>query len=199
MTDRNSDSHPHSSAVTVPEPIFQAFSSSAETTFRELVQLETTIVPVTLAAADDLISFCDNEATPTDRDRVLIVAKLELQQLTTGMLNLVATTGTLRRLAQRYLPPESTISEEILEDIAAEFSNVIAGQAKTALKGTAFHFQLSTPSAKMNSNCGEIWQAVQSQHATAPSTAPASPVPALLVQSELGNFLLLIRLTPSER
>ncbi|MFM8251031.1 MAG: hypothetical protein ACKOBW_05460, partial [Planctomycetota bacterium] len=85
MTDRNSDSHPHSSAVTVPEPIFQAFSSSAETTFRELVQLETTIVPVTLAAADDLISFCDNEATPTDRDRVLIVAKLELQQLTTGM------------------------------------------------------------------------------------------------------------------
>ena len=31
------------------------------------------------------------------------------------------------------------------DDAAGEFANVIAGQAKTMLKGTVYHFNLSTP------------------------------------------------------
>lgn len=199
MTAPNPDAQLPTSDRSIPEPVYQAFASSAETTFRELVQLETTVVPVTLATPDDLDSVIQDHGTPSDRDRVLIRAVLELQQPTAGLLNLVATTRTLRLLAQHYLPPESTISEEIIEDIAAEFANVIAGQAKTALKGTAFHFQLSTPTAQMNSDRAQIWKDLMSEFTVASATATPATISALLVQSELGSFLLTIRLTPCEQ
>jgi len=73
-----------------------------------------------------------------------IVATISLRRSPPGLLALALAAETLEALARRYLPDEPP-SDELLHDAAGEFANVIAGQLKTSLKGTPFHFDLSTP------------------------------------------------------
>lgn len=74
-----------------------------------------------------------------------VFASIELRRPVPGRVLVAFPEGVLRALAERYLPAEALAAPGILEDTAGEFANVIAGQAKTALKGTAYHFLLSTP------------------------------------------------------
>ena len=73
-----------------------------------------------------------------------VVATISLRRSPPGSLALALAPKTLATLARRYLPEEPP-SDELLRDAAGEFANVIAGQLKTSLKGTSFHFDLSTP------------------------------------------------------
>jgi CheY-specific phosphatase CheX len=68
-----------------------------------------------------------------------------------GTLALVLASDTAANLAARYLPTGTALSSEIIDDVAGEFANVIAGQAKTILKGTPYRFHLSTPEVKRTS------------------------------------------------
>lgn len=75
----------------------------------------------------------------------VIIATIELMREPPGRFSLVVSASTAARLAARYLPAGNAISAEMVDDVVGEFANVIAGQAKTMLKGTPYHFKLSTP------------------------------------------------------
>jgi CheY-specific phosphatase CheX len=74
-----------------------------------------------------------------------VIATIVLMRDPPGSLSLVLPRETAARLASRYLPPGTAIATELIDDVAGEFANVIAGQAKTMLKGSVYHFFLSTP------------------------------------------------------
>jgi CheY-specific phosphatase CheX len=74
-----------------------------------------------------------------------VFASITLRRPTPGRLTLAFPLAALEALAGRYLPAGVALSPEIVDDTAGEFANVIAGQAKTMLKGTPYHFTLSTP------------------------------------------------------
>jgi hypothetical protein len=81
---------------------------------------------------------------PGDGASVEIVATIALKRTPPGTLSLVFPPAVLDALARRYLPDEPP-SDELFRDAAGEFANVVAGQLKTCLKGTPYHFDLSTP------------------------------------------------------
>ena len=58
---------------------------------------------------------------------------------------------------RRYLPEGTALTDEMIDDVAGEFANVIAGQAKTILKGTPYHFTLSTPVVTRAASLAHIW------------------------------------------
>jgi CheY-specific phosphatase CheX len=60
-------------------------------------------------------------------------------------MTLVLAPKTARRLAESYLPAGAELTDEIIDDVGAELVNVIAGQAKTILKETPYHYTLSIP------------------------------------------------------
>lgn len=111
--------------------VSEAFASAAIAALAELTQLEATIAP-----APDLRSSALRE---------LIAATMTLGRPIPGMMTLVLSEETASLLASRYLPPAAELTDEIVNDVAGEMANVIAGQAKTILKGTPYHFTLSPP------------------------------------------------------
>jgi chemotaxis protein CheX len=74
-----------------------------------------------------------------------LFASLKLDKQPPGELLLVMPTAVLEELARRYLGEEEPATPELLDDVAGEFANVIAGQAKTMLQGTPYHYTISTP------------------------------------------------------
>jgi CheY-specific phosphatase CheX len=83
-----------------------------------------------------------------------------------------------RRLAEGYLPAGTELTEEIINDVAGELANVIAGQAKTILKGTRYHFTLSIPVVSRGAGCRQ------------------SPGVAIALAVDTTLLLLLVDLSP---
>ncbi|MFO0803210.1 MAG: chemotaxis protein CheX [Gemmataceae bacterium] len=105
--------------------IEEAAAAAVQTAFEELCQ--TPVVPAEAVAPAGAV-----------------VATIGLKRTPPGVLCLAFAPAALEALARRYLPEEPP-SEDLWRDAAGEFANVIAGQLKTCLKGTPFHFDLSTP------------------------------------------------------
>jgi chemotaxis protein CheX len=111
--------------------VADAVTAATVTAFMELTGTEVT--PGDLAGASP---------APPSAD---VCAAIELRRQLPGLLVCGFPLAALEALARRYLPPRVTLTPDILDDAAGEFANVIAGQAKTMLKGTPYHYSLSTP------------------------------------------------------
>jgi CheY-specific phosphatase CheX len=147
-----------------PPEVSAAFRLAAITALQELVQME---------ALDDSAS-AESDPGP------VVIARIELLHEPPGKFLLVLSPSFAAILAARYLPAGAEISAEIVDDVAGEFANVIAGQAKTMLKGTPYHFKQTTPTVKRVASLGEH---VANQ-----------PAAAIRLCTESGEVLLLITL-----
>lgn len=114
----------------LPAEVIEAFSTAAVTALREMTQFEALSVP---------------QDTTSKLDDNLVVAVMRLLRSVPGNFALVMTVDTAERLTKRYLPVGTELTEELVNDVVGEFANVMAGQAKTILKGTPYHFLLSQP------------------------------------------------------
>jgi chemotaxis protein CheX len=108
-----------------------AFTAATVTAFQELTDTE-------VLCREPAVS----SPTPPAAD---ICAAIELRRHPPGLLACAFPAAVVEALARRYLPPGVALTPDLLDDAAGEFANVIAGQAKSMLKGTPFHFALSTP------------------------------------------------------
>ncbi|MFM8270963.1 MAG: chemotaxis protein CheX [Gemmata sp.] len=118
--------HPPGAAL-----VIEAFSAATVTAFEELCR-----TPVTPGAP------------AVGRSRPLpnvVTAEIDLRRAAPGRLVVAFPRPVLHALAARFLPDDVSVTPDIADDAAGEFANVIAGQAKTMLKGTVYHFNLSTP------------------------------------------------------
>ncbi|MFN0017956.1 MAG: chemotaxis protein CheX [Pirellulaceae bacterium] len=114
-----------------PPEVVEAFTSAAITTLQELIQLE---------------AFAETtDPAVTDFAGEVVLATVRLERSNPGMMTLVIEGEVAWQLASRYLPARSQLNKEIIDDVVGEFANVIAGQAKTILKGTPYHFLMSIP------------------------------------------------------
>lgn len=157
--------HP-SNALSAPE-VVAAFTSAAITALEELTQFPAVAEPP--------------EGEPHTAEQVLATVRLLRQA--PGAMTLALAKDAAACLAARYLPSESVLSDELIEDVAGEFANVIAGQAKTMLKGTPFHFALSPPFVVRSSSI-------------APASAPPPAKQIAAIAFEQGRLLLFVDLPP---
>jgi chemotaxis protein CheX len=75
-----------------------------------------------------------------------ISAVLELQSTRTGSLVLTFPDPTASALASRILTGVTGVVDAgLIRDCVGEIANVVAGQAKAMLAGTAFHFTFAVP------------------------------------------------------
>jgi CheY-specific phosphatase CheX len=153
----------------VPSEVVDAFQSAAITALQELTQIE--------AYPDPTAS----QMEPSSGQVVL--AAIRLLRPVPGTMTLVLAADTASQLAARYLPHGTRCSDDMIDDVAGEFANVIAGQAKTILKGSRYHFTMSTP-------------VVTRPESRAPSPVAADVKIAASLISELGRVLLLVDLLP---
>jgi len=119
----------HTDKVVLPDEVADAFRSSAVTTLCELTQFESIVEKNPQAIS------LENH----------IVAVVRLMRHVPGKLILALLPQAAAELAERYLPDSTELTDEMIDDVMGEFANVIAGQAKTILKGTPYHFTLSIP------------------------------------------------------
>jgi CheY-specific phosphatase CheX len=149
---------------TLPPEVHEAFTSAAITTLQELVQVQV---------------FSDDPLRQTESitSGPVVIATIRLVRDPPGSMSLVLTADTAAKLAARYLPMGVVPTAEIIDDVAGEFANVIAGQAKTMLKGTHYHFNLSMPTVL---RADDGW------------CQPATPIPIVTLgfNCEFGEFLL---------
>jgi CheY-specific phosphatase CheX len=117
-------------AKPIPLEMVEAFVAATTTAFQELANTD---VAVREPRAVDRNLTCDVRAT------------VVLRHDPPGQLTLSFPLPVLEALVRRYLDGAESPTPELLDDAAGEFANVIAGQAKTALKGTPDHYWLSTP------------------------------------------------------
>jgi CheY-specific phosphatase CheX len=131
-----SDSPP---IAALPSEVREAFTSSIITAIQELMQLDVQPVhpPESFATAP---GGC-------------LVATMRLARPRPGTMSLTLPAHVARRLAEAYLPQGTEMTEEIIGDVAGELANVIAGQAKTILKDTPYHFKLSLPDVAPAARC----------------------------------------------
>jgi CheY-specific phosphatase CheX len=148
---------------TLPPEVAEAFTMAAITTLNELAQLE---------------AIPDTAESPIRGP--LVIATISLLRDPPGSMSLILATDTAAALSSRYLPLGTSLTPDMIDDVAGEFANVIAGQAKTMLKGTPYHFNLSTPSVTRM----EAWG----------GTMPVADFRARLV-SECGEILLLAKVS----
>ena len=140
--------------------------------------------------ARDAIAFSSSEQrSPTTSanpslDQPLIIATIQLAREVPGYFFLLLSTRTAEQLAARYLGPDIDLSPELIDDLAGEMANVIAGQAKTMLKGTPYHFHMTTPTIRRNT-----------ARQFALQVAHTLPRP-LCVVCEAGPLYLHVQLTP---
>jgi CheY-specific phosphatase CheX len=114
-----------------PREVVEAFTSAAIIALQELTQCESLVEELHTVTALEMSN--------------LVAATVRLVRRVPGKMSLVLTEESASRLAARYLPQETLLTAEIIDDVTGELANVIAGQAKTILKGTPYHFKLSTP------------------------------------------------------
>lgn len=84
------------------------------------------------------------DGPPPAFDRT-VAAHLPLKGDPPGVVVLELPAALADTLAGRYLTPNIVLTPDLVTDTVGEFVNVIAGQVKTSLKGTARHFHLATP------------------------------------------------------
>ncbi len=116
---------------TVPAEVLEAFTAATLTAFEELTR-----TPLAPGEPDG-----DWTGPPAD----WVVAEIALLRTVEGRLWLAFPRPVLETLAGRFLAHEPQPSPDLVEDAAGEFANVIAGQTKTMLQGTPYHFNISTP------------------------------------------------------
>jgi CheY-specific phosphatase CheX len=119
------------STTDLPPEVREAFVSSTVTALQELAQLE---AEADGAAAHD-VAFAETG----------VIAVVRLLRPSPGTMTLILPADVARSIAARYLPSGTELTDEIVGDVAGELANVIAGQTKTMLKGTPYHFALSIP------------------------------------------------------
>ena len=156
------------SMATLPHKVVNAFSAAAMTALQELIQVE--------AVADP-----DLQDPLAASPESFVSASLTLMRIIPGTMSLVLSEQTASRLAALYLPEGTVLNREIIDDVAGEFANVIAGQAKTVLKGTPRHYTISTPVVTRAASVNQL------------SCAVAALLAASL-QSQLGRILLFVSL-----
>lgn len=153
----------------LPAEVIDAFTSAAMTALQELARIE--------AFSEPGQSIAEIAPGPA------VSATIRLLRHVPGTMTLVMMTDVAAQLAARYLPEGTGLSEEMIDDVAGEFANVIAGQAKTILKGTSYHFTMSTPVVVRVASFAQL-----------PQVAETSIVSTLI--SELGQVLVLVNLPP---
>lgn len=164
-TDRPPDARAPDIAV---EGVVEVFTAATVTAFEELCQ--TPVVPG------------EPYLTHTGSTAVRVAAEITLRRAVPGRLIIDFPRPVLEALVGRYIPSGERITPDIADDAAGEFANVIAGQAKTMLKGTHYHFTLSTP------RVGQI----------VPTPAEGTEFLVLPFDSEAGTFTLRVHLPPCE-
>ena len=160
----------HANAPDMPAAVVEAFTAATITAFEELTQLFISAGQPFMAGGDP-VGFG-------------VIAVIKLRKVTPGRLTLAFPQVVLAAIARRYLPADIELSQEIIEDTAGEFANVIAGQAKTALKGSPYHFGLSTPVVSHGSSDHRSIHGI-------PSFARA-------FSTEVGTFVLCVQLSPGD-
>jgi CheY-specific phosphatase CheX len=121
----------HHPIPTLSPEVLEAFASAAVIALQELAHCE--------------VLRDDQEANPRSFPDHALIAQVRLQRDLPVTLTLVVPEEVALQLAQSYLPAGAPLTCEIIDDVVGEFANVIAGQAKTILKGTPYHFALSLP------------------------------------------------------
>ena len=152
-----------------PPEVVEAFTSAAITALQELTQFEPLFEQVPAVAALEMSN--------------VVAATVQLVRKVPGKMTLVLTEETASRLAARYLPKETLLTAEIVDDVTGEIANVIAGQAKTILKGTFYHFKMSTPCVARVSSFSQLLEVAE-------GTLVAS------LRFDAGRLLLLVDLSP---
>jgi CheY-specific phosphatase CheX len=172
-----------------PAEVVDAFQSAALTVLQELTQIEALPEQVSLA----LGSMPSGE---------VVLAAIRLLRQRPGTFTLVLTTDTASQLAARYLPEGTQLTEEMIDDVAGEFANVIAGQAKTILKGTLYHFTMSTPVVTRPERLtpSPVLASQPLSPAPHPGEGPGrgvvKPLLVTSLTSEVGRVVLLLDLPP---
>lgn len=115
----------------MPAEVIEALVGATTVAMEELCQ--TPVIPGAAYRAGSL---------PSDAE---LVATIELKRAVPGWLAVGFPRTTARTLAQRYLSDSPQPDDGLMLDAVGEFANVIAGQIKTMLKGTPYHFRLTTP------------------------------------------------------
>ncbi len=110
--------------------VVEAFTTAVKTTFEQL----TNTTFEALEGPNAVDSSADHYS-----------AYLELQRTKPGVLAIAMPPSLLVTLAGRYVPASVEVTTDMQEDALREWLNVIAGQAKTLLKGTQYHYLLSLP------------------------------------------------------
>lgn len=110
--------------------VMEAFTTAVKTTFEQLTN--------TIFEGVEVPNFIEPSADQYS-------AYLELQRSIPGVLAIEVPPSLLGSLAERYVPNSGEVTTDMQEDALREWLNVIAGQAKTLLKGTQYHYQLSLP------------------------------------------------------
>ncbi len=114
------------------EILIEAFVSAARSAFGEMAESELVV---------RLKSEKAQSSPPAD-----ITVRLDLAFRAPGCLLLCFPASTAAALAARMLAGvEATMDEQLIRDCAGEIGNVIAGQAKTILADTPYHFTFSLP------------------------------------------------------
>jgi CheY-specific phosphatase CheX len=157
------------SSTPLPSMVSDAFTAGVLASLQELFQLEGFIV--TEIKGEDS-QFSDGSES--------IVARILLRRDLPGELTLVMPVAVALTQAKRYLPAGTDLTDELVNDVVGEVANVVAGQGKTALKGTDHHFLLSTPSVTRSFEpirpTESTWQAI--------------------FETEVGRIYLQVRLSP---
>jgi CheY-specific phosphatase CheX len=150
----------HPKPALSPE-VLEAFASAAMIALQELARCEAV--------------RGDQDANPLKVPDQALIAVIRLQRNVPGTLTLIVPEEVAFQLAQSYLPAGAHLTCEIIDDVVGEFANVTAGQAKTILKGTPYHFALSLPAVshrrrsvdlaastlRLATPAGLIWLAVE--------------------------------------
>jgi CheY-specific phosphatase CheX len=155
---------------TLSPEVAAAFTSATITALQELAQVE--------AFAD--ASLADPTAT---FEGAAVWAMIRLPRSDPGSMSLIVSAQTAASLAARYLPVGTVLTEQLIDDVVGEFANVIAGQAKTALKGTPYHFYLSVPVVARGTNAPDV-------------SALNKPNLTVHLTSDLGLILVMADLPP---
>jgi CheY-specific phosphatase CheX len=154
----------------LPQEVRAAFESAAATALSELAQIQ--------ASPDPTPQF--PVVAPAS---AWVTAEIRLQRGVPGTMCLVLSGETAANFAARYLPEGTPLSDDLVNDVIGELANVIAGQAKTILKGTLYHFKLALPTVSRASSIA--FPARESPHAFLAS-----------LTFESGQVLLVVDLTP---
>lgn len=116
-----------------PDELTGPFAEAVAATLREMAGVEAVVRDAGRATGGEVLAD--------------VSTVLRLDADAPGWVILSLPRGTADALARRVLADVGEPDDGMVRDCAAELLNVIAGQAKSLVFGTPFHFTLSTPAA----------------------------------------------------